>query len=113
MTDRIRWGFLATAGWMAEMFAEGMSVVPDAEIAAVGSRALDTADAFRRPLRQSHGATARTPSSSPTPTSIIVYVSAAPNTVPPRATPSLALEAGKPVLCEKAVRPELRRGRRR
>ena len=33
ITDTIHWGFLAT-GWMAERFAEGMSVVPDADIAA-------------------------------------------------------------------------------
>ena len=45
MTDKIRWGILST-GWIAKKFAEGLSVLPDAEIVAVGSRAQETADAF-------------------------------------------------------------------
>jgi predicted dehydrogenase len=45
MKDKIRWGILGT-GWIAKKFAEGLSVLPDAEIVAVGSRAQETADAF-------------------------------------------------------------------
>ena len=97
MTDRIRWGFLAT-GWMAEKFAEGMSVVPDAEIAAVGSRALDTADAFgdRFEVPRRYGSYAELVAD---PDIDIVYVSS-PNPFHREHT-LLALEAGKPVLCEK------------
>lgn len=42
---KIRWGILST-GWIARKFAQGLSVLPDAEIVAVGSRAQETADAF-------------------------------------------------------------------
>ena len=42
---KIRWGILST-GWIARKFAEGLSVLPDAEVVAVGSRAQETADAF-------------------------------------------------------------------
>ena len=42
---RTRWGILST-GWIAKKFAEGLSVLPDAEIVAVGSRAQEPADAF-------------------------------------------------------------------
>jgi predicted dehydrogenase len=45
MMKKIRWGILST-GWIAKKFAEGLSVLPDAEIVAVGSRAQETADAF-------------------------------------------------------------------
>ena len=97
MTGKIRWGFLAT-GWMAEMFAEGMSVVPDAEIAAVGSRALDTADAFgdRFEVPRRYGSYAELVAD---PGIDIVYVSS-PHPFHREHT-LLALEAGKPVLCEK------------
>lgn len=45
MNDTIRWGILGT-GNIAKKFAEGLSVLPDAQLAAVGSRALETANAF-------------------------------------------------------------------
>ncbi|MBN1812543.1 MAG: Gfo/Idh/MocA family oxidoreductase [Anaerolineae bacterium] len=45
MMKKIRWGILST-GWIAKKFAQGLSVLPDAEIVAVGSRAQETADAF-------------------------------------------------------------------
>jgi predicted dehydrogenase len=45
MKDKIRWGILST-GWIAKKFAQGLSVLPDAEIMAVGSRTQETADAF-------------------------------------------------------------------
>jgi dihydrodiol dehydrogenase / D-xylose 1-dehydrogenase (NADP) len=45
MMKKTRWGILST-GRIAKQFAEGLSVLPDAEIVAVGSRAQETADAF-------------------------------------------------------------------
>ena len=45
MTDPIRWGILAT-GAIAKSFVEDLRLVPDAVVAAVGSRSLDTALAF-------------------------------------------------------------------
>jgi predicted dehydrogenase len=67
----VRWGILAT-GKIAGGFAENLALLPDAEIAAVAARRLETA----REFAARHGAG----------TSYVM----------------LALEAGKPVLCEKA-----------
>ena len=43
--DKIRWGILGT-GYIANLFAEGLSVLDDATLAAVGSRGQASADAF-------------------------------------------------------------------
>jgi predicted dehydrogenase len=43
--EKIRWGIIST-GYIANLFAEGLSVVEDAELKAVGSRSQATADAF-------------------------------------------------------------------
>ena len=45
MSNRIRWGILGT-GTVARDVARSFALVPDAELAAVGSRNLDTAQAF-------------------------------------------------------------------
>ena len=45
MSGTIRWGILGT-GSIAHKFADGLRAVPDAELAAVGSRAQATADVF-------------------------------------------------------------------
>ena len=45
MADPIRWGILRTVK-IAGKFAEGLSVLPDAELAAVGPRTADAAHAF-------------------------------------------------------------------
>ena len=43
--QKVRWGILST-GYIANLFAEGLTAVEDAEIKAVGSRNQSTAEAF-------------------------------------------------------------------
>jgi predicted dehydrogenase len=98
MTDRpIRWGILAT-GWIATRFVEDLRLLPDAEVAAVGSRSLATAETFARQhgIPRAYGSWAELAAD---PDVDIVYV-ATPHTGHYPAT-MLCLEAGKPVLCEK------------
>lgn len=45
--DKIRWGILGTGG-IARKFAEALKSLPDAELAAVGSRTQEAAEAFGR-----------------------------------------------------------------
>ena len=45
MTEKLRWGILAT-GNIARKFATGLTALDDAEILAVGSRTLESADRF-------------------------------------------------------------------
>jgi predicted dehydrogenase len=97
MADKIRWGILGT-GFIAKKFAEGLSVLKDVELVAVGSRAQATADAFggefKVPHRHvSYEALAEDPDVD------VVYV-ATPHSLH-RENSILCLEAGKPVLCEK------------
>ena len=97
MAQAIRWGILGT-GSIANKFAHGLSVLPDAQLVAVGSRAQKTADAFGDafgiPRRHaSYEALATDPDVD------AIYVSTPhplhmPNTL-------LCLEAGKAVICEK------------
>lgn len=97
MTTPVRWGIVGT-GWIAEAFAHALTLIPDAEMVAVGSRAQASADAF--------GDKFAIPNRYPTyqgvaddPTVDMVYVS----TVHPlhHANTLMCLNAGKPVLCEK------------
>jgi predicted dehydrogenase len=95
--EAIRWGILGT-GRIADVFATGLADLPDAELAAVGSRAAETAarfgDKFGIPRRHaSYAALAEDPAVQ------IVYV-ATPHTAHHPAV-RLCLEAGKAVLCEK------------
>jgi predicted dehydrogenase len=95
----IRWGIIGT-GKIAHKFAEGLSVVADAELVAVGSRAQATADAFGAELNvprryASYQALVDDPEVD------VVYVSTPHQDH--RASTLLCLEAGKPVLCEKPL----------
>ena len=98
MTDKpIRWGILGT-GLIARLFAEGLKSLPDAVLAAVGSRDLGTAQAFAGALgvARAHGSYQALVDD---PEVDIVYI-ATPHTRH-RDDCLLALNAGKAVLCEK------------
>jgi len=97
MVNPIRWGILGT-GWIANEFAQGLARLPDAELVAVGSRTLQSAqrvaERFGAPRRHaSYEALA-------TDTEVDVIYVATPNPLHGEHT-VLCLEAGKPVLCEK------------
>ena len=94
----VRWGILAT-GKIATAFAKDLALLPECELAAVGARRQESADAFAA----EHGA-ARAYGDYRAlvedPAVDVVYV-ATPHALH-REHVELALEAGKPVLCEKA-----------
>lgn len=97
MSKKIRWGILGP-GAIARKFAEGLSVLPDAELVAVGSRSQASADKFgdeyNVPRRHaSYAALANDPDVD------IIYV-ATPHAMH-KENSLLCLNAGKPVLCEK------------
>jgi predicted dehydrogenase len=97
VTDTIRWGILGS-GWIASEFAQGLAELPDAELAAVGSRTAASADRFadkfQVPRRHaSYQALAGDPDVD------VIYV-ATPNPLH-REHCLLCLNSGKPVLCEK------------
>ncbi len=95
----MRWGILA-AGKIAAGFASNLALLPDAQIAAVGARRQESADAFAA----EHGAArayAGYEELVADPDVDVVYV-ASPHALH-REHALLALEAGKPVLCEKAL----------
>lgn len=97
MAEKIRWGILGTGG-IASKFADGLTALPDAETAAVGSRTQESADRFgdkyQIPRRHSsYEALANDPDVD------VIYI-ATPHTFHAENT-RLCLEAGKAVLCEK------------
>jgi predicted dehydrogenase len=97
MTGNFRWGILGT-GTIAKQFARGLKAVPDGTLAAVGSRAQDTADRFADefgvPRRHaSYKALAEDPDLD------AIYI-ATPHSLHCENTLS-CLRAGKAVLCEK------------
>jgi predicted dehydrogenase len=98
MSQPIRWGILATGG-IANSFAEDLALLPDARIAAVGSRTQEAADAFaaRHRIARAHGSWSAL---ADDPEVDVVYV-ATPHSHH-HAAASLCLQAGKAVLCEKA-----------
>lgn len=94
----VRWGILAT-GKIATGFAKNLALLPECEIAAVGARRQESADAFAT----THGAAAAYGDYRALvedPDVDVVYV-ATPHSLH-REHVELAFEAGKPVLCEKA-----------
>ncbi len=97
MTTPIRWGILGT-GAIARAFADALRDTPDAVLAAVGSRSIDSARAFGESVGQpacygSYQALAAAPDID------IVYI-ATPHPMH-AANAMLALAGGKAVLCEK------------
>ncbi len=97
MADKIRWGILGP-GAIARKFADGLAVLPDAELVAVGSRSQAGADKFgdeyNVPRRHaSYAALANDPEVD------IIYV-ATPHAMH-KENSLLCLNAGKHVLCEK------------
>lgn len=98
MSEAIGWGILAT-GKIANSFARDLALLPDARLAAVGARRPESAEAFAAV----HGGT---PYGSydalvADPAVDVVYV-ASPHGLHHEHV-RLALEGGKPVLCEKAL----------
>ncbi|HEU4346758.1 MAG TPA: Gfo/Idh/MocA family oxidoreductase [Actinoplanes sp.] len=99
----IRWGVLGTGG-IADAFAGDLPLVDGAELAAVGSRRLDTAEAFarRHGFARAHGSWAELAAD---PEVDVIYVAT------PHATHHAAaltcLEGGKAVLCEKPMTLDL------
>ena len=102
--DTIRWGILAT-GKIAHSFAADLALLPDARLEAVASRSLESAEAFAAEFAPADGARARAHGSydalAADPDVDVVYV-ASPHGLHLDHV-RLLLEAGKPVLCEKAI----------
>jgi predicted dehydrogenase len=96
-TAPIRWGILATGG-IATRFAEDLALLPDAELAAVGSRSLDSARAFadRHAVAAAYGSWAELAADA----SLDVIYVATPHNAHHSAS-KVCLEAGRAVLCEK------------
>ena len=97
MAEKIRWGILGP-GSIARKFAEGLKALDDAELAAVGSRSRERADAFgdKFDVPRRHGSYEALAADDGVDA---VYV-ATPH--PMHKDPSiLCLNAGRAVLCEK------------
>ena len=96
---KIRWGILST-GHIAGRFAEAVQVVPDAELAAVGSRTKASAEAFANEygIETAHNSYEDLAAD---PTLDVIYIGS------PHAFhldhAALCMRAGKAVLCEKAL----------
>ncbi len=94
----VRWGILAT-GKIAHSFAENLALLPDASVAAVASRRLPAAQKFAEEYRAtaygSYDELVEDPAVD------VVYV-ATPHALH-KQNALLAFDAGKPVLCEKAL----------
>jgi predicted dehydrogenase len=97
----VRWGILAT-GKIASGFARALQLLPDAELAAVAARRLESAErfalAYGAPATRAYGSYAELVAD---PEVDVVYV-ATPHALHHEHT-MLAFDAGKPVLCEKAL----------
>ncbi len=101
--DKIRWGVLATGG-IATRFVNDLKNVPDAEVVAVGSRAIESATAFQEQhaIPRAYGSWAEL---AHDPEVDIIYV-ATPHSHH-HAASLVCLHAGKPLLVEKAFTLDL------
>jgi predicted dehydrogenase len=97
MADKIRWGILATGNITHKMVA-GLQVLGDAEVAAVGSRSLASANAFadKYGIPRRHGSYEALCAD---PEVDVIYV--APPHSGHKDCTLMALKGGKAVLCEK------------
>jgi predicted dehydrogenase len=97
MTARTRWGVLATGG-IATKFVEDLKLLPQAELTAVASRRLETAQEFAKEhgFARAYGSWLELATD---PDVDVVYV-ATPHVAHHEAA-KLCLEAGRAVLCEK------------
>ncbi|MGH3385004.1 MAG: Gfo/Idh/MocA family protein [Nocardioidaceae bacterium] len=98
--DTIGWGIVAT-GNIARAFAADLALLPDARVTAVGSRSLGSASAFAAEYAPGATAYASYGEVAHDPDVDIVYV-ATPHALH-HADVLRCFEAGKPVLCEKAL----------
>jgi predicted dehydrogenase len=96
--DKIRWGVLATGG-IATRFVKDLKNVPDAEVVAVGSRAVESASAFAEAhgIGRAYGSWAEL---AHDPDVDIIYI-ATPHSHH-HAAGLVCLHSGKPLLVEKA-----------
>jgi predicted dehydrogenase len=97
MVQPIRWGILGT-GWIANEFAQGLTKLADAELVAVGSRTVESAQRFGEQYGVPHRHASYQALASDAEVDV-VYV-ATPNPLHKEHS-LLCLESGKPVLCEK------------
>ncbi len=97
MSERFRWGIMGT-GSIARQFAKGLGALEDAELAAVGSRKVETAEAFGETfgVARRHGSYEALAADDGLDA---IYV-ATPHPMH-KDNSILCLQAGKAVLCEK------------
>jgi dihydrodiol dehydrogenase / D-xylose 1-dehydrogenase (NADP) len=97
LKDKIRWGILGTGG-ISGKFARALTFIPDAKLVAVGSRAQSSADDFARQhhVPYAHGSYQALVED---PNVDVVYVGTLNSWHHKNCL--AALQAGKPVLCEK------------
>jgi predicted dehydrogenase len=97
MAKKIRWGILGT-GTIAKKFAEGLQILPEADLVAVGSRAADTAESLARTFGIPHQHSSYNKLANDPDVDVVYIATPHPfhmeNTI-------LCLKAGKAVLCEK------------
>jgi len=99
MAKKIRWGILGT-GSIAKKFAEGLQILPEADLVAVGSRAADTAESLANIFGIPHQHSSYDELAND-PNVDVVYI-ATPHPFHMENT-ILCLKAGKAVLCEKPL----------
>jgi predicted dehydrogenase len=103
MSERTRWGILATGG-IAGKFVADLLTMPDAEVAAVGSRSQEAADRFAAAhgIPRAYGSWQALADDA----SVDVIYVATPHSAHHRAA-MICLRAGRPVLCEKPLTLDL------